>query len=1277
MRYLIRFISRSLIWTVILIGIVVACLRLSFASIGVFKSEIENWVAAEVIPGLTFGDIRSRWNHVSPVFELDQAVITLPDRSNPIIIDTLAIEFDFWGSLVFGTPVIREVIGTVDQVVIRKDIEKRWWLNDISLVAKKSSAAANDIEDLLASIPHYLHLELNSLIIVDEHAGNNFQIDNISADIEHHDEATHLQLLANLPETLGGLLQMKSILEGDVGTVYLQSEQLRLDPIAELLGMPVDKIHEVEAAGEAWINFRDHHIDTVNARLSIDNARYQDSPQGMEIPFNLSLQLSARRELKNWHVSQRLENLSVNDQLLPPLNAQMRLLSGNTPLRVEGWLQDLDLQYASGLGKKHLPEDISDMLIKTDLQGKLENIWFSLQAGDPKSLQIATRAVAVKNKSVGWLPGIDTVTADIVYGRQRAELAVSSANLVLDFGEQFRAPLNIEEFHTVVFADINQQGVTVSIPEFDIQNSDIKVAGRVLLETDSAASAPFLYMRASFEDGVGGQKSKYLPVQLLPKPALNWVDEGIRSVDISDGGVMFHGRLQNIYKMHKERSGELYADFAVDNAEVMFDPDWEIARNGRGRMLFHNLGVDVKLDSIDYADIKNGRARISIPNFGNTVVLADINAGATTEKALGTWLASPVGAGYREIAKNLRDPGGQVNANIRLTLPLASDKIKQQAKVKIRFNNAAINAPAWGLQLSEIDGNVQVTNQTISASGIKARYFKDPVSIDIATDQQTKETLVTTKGLIETGQMLNLLPAGLIENLEGKSHWQVKLAIANQTGTGIQPIVTIESSSDLRGTAVLLPEPLKKTPMVQRATSSTVYIRANDVIDFHAKIGTHVRTRGRLEKTENGHSQLVDLDIGLATILNEELRGGIRLYGSTPRLPIDEWIAVYKVEAARQKPGSRSLLPLLQSVDLNVSQITVLSRKTNNTDFHLTQSASGFDGSINSSEVRGKFHFPHEDSVQNPVLIDLEYANLTRNPGKGRSSGLLPNDMFNTRLTSKEFIYDGRPVTDLELDTSIEDNVMLIDSLSFKRDLVNFKYNGHWTYDPTTKQHVTSLLASIKGKEFGQAMAKLDFGDTIHNGTINFKGEISWPDDVFSPDWDILKGHGKIKIVNGILKDVEPGSGRFVGLLSLNALPRRLALDFSDVFASGLEFDEIKGDLVLVGQSLITGNTRMDGPAAKVKIVGRTGMEDRDYDQKIYVVPKIRYTLPVIGGIAIGSTVGWGLLLFQNFFKSSLDDSFEITYSMTGSWDDPVIKVINKPPPVVKEKRKPRNGQEK
>ena len=84
----------------------------------------------------------------------------------------------------------------------------------------------------------------------------------------------------------------------------------------------------------------------------------------------------------------------------------------------------------------------------------------------------------------------------------------------------------------------------------------------------------------------------------------------------------------------------------------------------------------------------------------------------------------------------------------------------------------------------------------------------------------------------------------------------------------------------------------------------------------------------------------------------------------------------------------------------------------------------------------------------------------------------------------------------------------------------------------------------------------------------------------------------------------------------------------------------------------------MDGPAAKIKISGKTGIIARDYDQIVRVTPKIRQTLPLVGAVAAGTTVGWSLLLLQNLFKKAIDDAVEIEYRISGSWDDPKIDLI-------------------
>jgi uncharacterized protein YhdP len=182
----------------------------------------------------------------------------------------------------------------------------------------------------------------------------------------------------------------------------------------------------------------------------------------------------------------------------------------------------------------------------------------------------------------------------------------------------------------------------------------------------------------------------------------------------------------------------------------------------------------------------------------------------------------------------------------------------------------------------------------------------------------------------------------------------------------------------------------------------------------------------------------------------------------------------------------------------------------------------------------------------------------------------------------------------------------------------------------------------------------------MHDGEADIEGRAGWSGELLRLDWGSLIGEARFKLVDGVLKDVDPGSGRLVGLFSLSALPRRLMLDFEDVLIKGLQFDKLTGTLRIDQGNLYTTDTVMDGPSVRIKISGRTGLLDRDYDQTMIVVPKIRQTLPVIGSLAAGNAVGWALLLLQKLFKKQIDRSVEIEYRVTGTWDEPVLDLVKK-----------------
>jgi len=130
-------------------------------------------------------------------------------------------------------------------------------------------------------------------------------------------------------------------------------------------------------------------------------------------------------------------------------------------------------------------------------------------------------------------------------------------------------------------------------------------------------------------------------------------------------------------------------------------------------------------------------------------------------------------------------------------------------------------------------------------------------------------------------------------------------------------------------------------------------------------------------------------------------------------------------------------------------------------------------------------------------------------------------------------------------------------------------------------------------------------------------------------------------------------------LLSIQALPRRLSLDFSDLFSKGFAFDDIKGDFRLEHGEAYTNNLAMNGPAAKVRATGRVGLSQRDYDQHVHVIPDLTASMPALTAIAaLSPQVGVATFVLGKIFQTQIDDVAAVDYTITGSWDNPQIERV-------------------
>jgi uncharacterized protein YhdP len=157
-----------------------------------------------------------------------------------------------------------------------------------------------------------------------------------------------------------------------------------------------------------------------------------------------------------------------------------------------------------------------------------------------------------------------------------------------------------------------------------------------------------------------------------------------------------------------------------------------------------------------------------------------------------------------------------------------------------------------------------------------------------------------------------------------------------------------------------------------------------------------------------------------------------------------------------------------------------------------------------------------------------------------------------------------------------------------------------------------------------------------------------------------VEGSLDLSIRDGRLMTVDPGVGRVFGLLSLQALPRRLTLDFRDVVDKGFAFDRIGGVFNIARGQAHTQGLHMESPAADVEVTGRVGLVVQDYDQRATVTPHVSSGIPwaaaLGGGVGVG--VGAALFLVQRLFDNPLDKMVSYQYTLTGSWRHPVVKRV-------------------
>jgi uncharacterized protein YhdP len=314
---------------------------------------------------------------------------------------------------------------------------------------------------------------------------------------------------------------------------------------------------------------------------------------------------------------------------------------------------------------------------------------------------------------------------------------------------------------------------------------------------------------------------------------------------------------------------------------------------------------------------------------------------------------------------------------------------------------------------------------------------------------------------------------------------------------------------------------------------------------------------------------------------------------------------------------------------------------------------------VHSDYLKGSGEFTEGLDTDTRVKLELDYIDLSAlfySEHKETSGTLKPSELPSFDWRFKKAVWKDWNFTDVDVSTSWHKHGMLINKIALKGPGMDFNANGTWLTS-WRGLHETVLQGTLSGGNLGETLTGLGFQRSLDRCSYNASFNLKWPAEPYAFTWANIEGETSFDMSDGEIVDVDPGAGgRLLGLLNIFKLTNRLVFDFDDVVRKGFSFDTIKGEFEFDHGHGTLKSFDVSAPAADINMFGGIGLLSHDYELLMRVKPHTDSLTFASGTILGGVVIGAGLALIQKVFDLSFIG--HNVYSITGSWDNPVVEKI-------------------
>jgi len=1076
-------------------------------------------------------------------------------------------------------------------------------------------------------------------------------------------------LSAQLPAQLGGRLSMSGTARGAERIADLQwnglanASGMQFPGWRELLPEYLTRLDEGTGAFQALANGRGAEVERANLEFNASGVivHLAESPNAVMDQVSGALALAHTGD--RWTLTgQRLRAVSAGRKdpdsefeasWRENQTGMLELHADANYLRAEALLPLVGL-----MPQKDIRERLRD-LAPTGEWSEMRLTLARAAAGEAWRFDARAKFRDMGFAPLGRAPGLRGLSGSLRGTEAAGHLIIDTHSAVYNWPDQFPDPIALPALKSTLYWRRNPQGLLLATSDLQLRTHAASLHGKLSWSQPADGSSPVLTMASFIDDGIIADAPLYFPRQLLPPAALQWLDRAFVAGHLPHAVAVFDGPVRHF--PFRDAAGLFLIRFNVDHTTLDYREDWPRIENVAAQVEFRNQGMSVKVTSALAGPLKVDSADVRFADFKNGEMDVHAAAHGDASDALGYLAATPLDA-LAERGFSSVQASGALRCDLDLFFPFKQFDARR-VLVHVDLQDATLKRRGSSMVATDIAGSADVDGAQVVRADLRGQLMGGPFQMTARPprNRAAMRTQLEFHGTLNGEALHASLGMPAAAAIAGQTDWRGVLRMAPEPARER----SLHLTSSLAGLELGLPAPLHKAAEASLPTTVDVQWPAPAVTQVKVVMASVLRSDVTLDDNPGGFK------VARAAVW---FGGGEPTAADGSALTVGGQIEVFDLAGwlkltAGAKPD-KPLSSYLQSAKFTLGRVDYHGASLRDVTLELTTQDGGWRVAFDGPNVSGRMSLPGPNDPQAPW--DLEFERLkfvdaepapaapaaaavpaapARPDDAEKKPTIDPRALPAVRFHAAELAWGDRQFGEVRATIEKLDDGVGLKEITATSTSFGLNASGEWRIGGS---HVKGVITSY---DVGETMKQLGFAAVLEAKSGDLEFDLNWPGAPTDDPLSQAEGHVRVSLGKGQIVGLKPGAGRVLGLASFSELPRRLALDFSDVTDKGFAFDTVRGDFALRDGSATTDDIVVKGPAAQIGLIGRVGLKNRDYDQTAVVTGNVSSTL-ALPAFAAGPIVGGVALLFTQLFKQELKGLVRGYYRITGTWDNPTVERI-------------------